>query len=123
MIVSPCPRKCGNFTYPRKRRHVMLSPADVEEITRFNAAQEMLTDGTCCGCWNKMHGYGRTKDTPRHKKNNPALYQHTMTESEYEVVRGRIKDYWRDRRTRGIPEDGLPPSVLGNGGLFCVDVA
>lgn len=79
------------------------------------SVQAALLDGTCFTCRRVQRG-------DRRPNVRGFVYRHRLTEEEVQQANHAYQRYTARRRTRGVPREGLPPSILVRPGLFLMEV-
>lgn len=97
-----CPT-CRRRTQPRPRSYRGGAPLK-------GVLSAALADGTCSHCY---QGGGKHRTSVTRPK---------TTEQDLLVATRSLVNYWKSRRRRGVPSEGLEASALVKPGLFLTEV-
>jgi hypothetical protein len=101
--ILHCPA-CGRATV--KRNRLFLGKEYVRTAPKpEGTVYAVRDDGTCDKCWRVE----RAKSGKPTAVRNRALdkYHHEMTDEEIERAADGLRDYWIQRRLRGVPPEGI----------------
>lgn len=107
-----CP-SCERETFRANRvGNLHFRPRGVPEGVLWAA----LLDGTCYSCRRVQKG-----QTKRESRREP-IVRRKLTDTEIQSLNRDYQRYAANRRTRGVPREGLPVSTLERPGLFLMEV-
>ena len=102
--ILKCPG-CGRATVRRHRLYLgkeYIRTADKPKGVVYCVRE----DGTCDKCWRTERAKAGIVSMAKRKRATDKYY-HEMTDAEIERAQDGLRDYWIQRRLRGIPPEGI----------------